>query len=99
MGFEGSARSAGSLYPKNSNVACMLALATIGLDRTVVRLATDPQKPAGGTVVEYENAEVGKIKIEVEALMSKANPKTSAIVPLSVVKALRNLTDTTTIGV
>lgn len=97
--FEGSAREAASLYPKNSNVACMLALATVGLDDCHVILATDPKNSKGGTTVEYESEDVGKIRIEVSAVMSKANPKTSAVVPLSVVKSVRNICGGLAVGV
>ena len=42
-------------------------------------------------MVEYKGPGVGKIKVDVEAEMSISNPKTSTVVPLSVVKAIRNL--------
>ena len=90
--FEGPAREASSLYPKNANVATMLALATTGLDKTMVRLATDPVHLKGGTTVEYSNPEIGDIKIDVSNVkMLESNPKTSAVVPLSVLKAIRSI--------
>ena len=98
--FEGSAREASSSFPKNSNVATMLALATAGLDSTRVRLATDPTDPGGGgSTVELESALVGTINIHVSSKMSAANPKTGVIVAPSVAKALRNLSGSVFLGV
>ena len=97
--FEGSAREASSSFPKNSNVATMLALSTAGLDQTRVRLVTDPTKPtAGGSTVELSSPVIGSIKIEVNSKMSRANPKTGVIVAPSVVKAIRNLSSNVFLG-
>lgn len=88
--FEGSARKAAILYPKNANVTAMLALATAGLDNTQARLVANPS--ANGNLVELSFCgAAGKLKVEVEAAPSPSNPRTSAIVALSVVKALRKL--------
>eukprot|EP00929_Paragymnodinium_shiwhaense_P069511 TRINITY_DN35051_c0_g1_i1.p1 TRINITY_DN35051_c0_g1~~TRINITY_DN35051_c0_g1_i1.p1 ORF type:complete len:344 (-),score=42.91 TRINITY_DN35051_c0_g1_i1:334-1365(-) len=97
--FEGPAKIASSRYPKNSNVATMLALATAGVDKTNVKLVTDPLHPErSGTIVEFESDFVGKIRIEVESKQSLRNPKTSIIVPAAVVKAVKNLCAPVVIG-
>ena len=88
--FEGSARDAASKYPKNANVAAMLALATTGLDVTATKLIADPD--ATGNLVELSfDGPAGTLKVEVKAAPSKSNPRTSAVVALSVVKAIRKL--------
>ena len=88
--FEGSSREAASTFPKNANVAAMLALATAGLDATRASLVADPR--AGGNRVRLSfRGAAGTIAVEVEAAPSKTNPRTSAIVALSVVKAIRKL--------
>jgi aspartate dehydrogenase len=89
--FEGPAREAAALFPKNANVSAMFALTTAGLDATQVRLMAVPGAAGNKTQIEFEG-EAGVAKIEVLGSPSPTNPKTSYAVPLSVVKALRNLT-------
>lgn len=94
--FEGPARSAASLYPKNANISAALALATLGLDRVVVRLVADPTVP-GPVVRVVFRGQAGELNIEVKG--QPLSQRTSRVVPLSVVKALRNLSSPVMVGV
>lgn len=95
--FEGSARNAASAFPKNANVAAMLALATVGLDKTQASLIADPN--ATGNLVDISFVgPAGKIDLQVKAAPSKSNPRTSAIVALSVAKAIKKLCSPVVIG-
>jgi aspartate dehydrogenase len=91
--FEGTAREAASRFPKSSNITAMLALATAGLDKTKVKLVADPTRSEMHTVIDFRS-EVGNLRVEWNGVPSETNPKTSADVPFTVIKALRNLTDT-----
>ena len=95
--FEGPARTAASLYPKNANVAAMLALTTAGLDHTQARLVADPKATGNLVEISYQGA-AGKLKVQVENAPSPTNPRTSAIVALSVVKAVRKLSSPVVVG-
>ena len=88
--FEGSSRDAAATFPKNANVAAMLGLATAGLDKTSASLVADPAATSNRIELFFEGT-AGKISIQVEAAPSKTNPRTSAIVALSVIKAVRKL--------
>lgn len=88
--FEGTAREAASYYPKNSNVLAMLALSTSGLDECMVQLIADPVDQSMRQRINYEGS-AGKITLQVCGKKSPSNPKTSQVVPLSVIKALRNM--------
>lgn len=88
--FEGSSREAASTFPKNANVAAMLALATAGLDETEAILVADPRATGNRVELSFRGA-AGNISVQVEAAPSKTNPRTSAIVALSVAKAVRKL--------
>jgi aspartate dehydrogenase len=96
--FSGSARQAASRFPKSSNITAMLALSTVGLDETQVRLVADPTRRSMHTLVEFESG-AGSLRVEWQGVPSEANPSTSADVPLSVIKAIRNLSAPVCLGV
>lgn len=88
--FSGSARSAAAAFPRHFNVAISLSLAGIGFDRTQIEIYADPGVHGAVHQVEVDSEEV-QFTLTSRNRPSTTNPKTSRIISLSVIAALRSL--------
>ncbi len=95
--FEGTARQASELFPKNINVSMALSLAGIGPDKTKVRIVADPFTEANVHEVTAEGP-FGKMTTTVENKPSPGNRKTSYLAALSAIATLKGIADNVKIG-
>jgi aspartate dehydrogenase len=95
--FDGSAREGARGFPANVNVAAALSLAGIGPDRTRLEIWADPglERNTHRIVVEADSA---RFEMQIENVPTEDNPRTGKITALSVIAALRALTQTLKVG-
>jgi aspartate dehydrogenase len=95
--FSGSAREAAAGFPENLNVAAALGLAGVGPDRTIIEVWADPwvERNEHTIMVACDSAD---FEMTISNIPSLDNPRTGKITALSVVAALRKLTNPIQIG-
>jgi aspartate dehydrogenase len=95
--FDGSAREAVRLFPKNVNVAATIALAGIGFDRTRVKIVADPRVSRNRHRVEVRGR-FGDMEVKMFNLPSTTNPRTSYMAPLSAISMIQKIINGVYIG-
>jgi len=85
--FTGTAREAAARFPANANVAVISALAGVGLDRTEVMLVADPAATQNSHHLSARG-DFGSLDVVVENRPFAANPKTSELTALSLVRLI-----------
>ena len=88
--FEGVAKDAVSLFPKNVNVAALLSLVGLGSKNTNVRVIADPNTSKNTHQINAQG-KFGKISLTVENIPDDTNPKTSRLATLSAIELLRQI--------
>ncbi|PGV53547.1 aspartate dehydrogenase [Bacillus sp. AFS037270] len=87
--FEGTAKEAIELFPKNINVSIILSLAGLGPDKTGVKIISDPAVRKNSHLIEAAGS-FGALSLQVENDPMPNNPKTSYLAALSVLSVLKN---------
>jgi aspartate dehydrogenase len=95
--FAGSAREAIAGFPANVNVAVALSLAGIGPDRTQIEVWADPTVTRNTHTVTVKS-DSADLSMTIANIPSEENPRTGRITALSVLAALRRLTEPLVVG-
>ena len=88
--FDGSAKEAVSLFPKNVNVSALLSMVGLGGNNTSVRVVAVPNTSKNTHMIEA-NGKFGNLIITVENVPDSTNPKTSRLATLSAIELLRQI--------
>jgi aspartate dehydrogenase len=95
--FEGTAREAALGFPANLNVGAALGLAGLGPDRTIIEIWADPGLDRNSHQIEVDS-DSASFSMTIGNIPSAENPRTGKITALSVIAALRKLTNPLRIG-
>jgi aspartate dehydrogenase len=90
--FEGPAREGVPHFPQNVNIAAVLALAGIGMDRTYLKVVADPALTLNTHTIRVVG-KCGRFTVVLENVPSSDNPKTSWLACYSGLAALKALRD------
>jgi aspartate dehydrogenase len=86
--YEGPARAGVPHFPANVNIAAVLSLAGIGLDRTRLKAVADPHITHNTHYIDIRG-KTGNISIKFENVPSAENPKTALLACYSALAALK----------
>jgi aspartate dehydrogenase len=95
--FEGPAREGVPHFPQNVNIAAVLALGGIGLDRTLLRVVADPGLKLNTHTIRVRGRS-GIFTVVLENVPAPENPKTSWLACYSAIAALNELGSRVRIG-
>ncbi|HPT06543.1 MAG TPA: aspartate dehydrogenase [Candidatus Omnitrophota bacterium] len=95
--FNGTARQAVIHFPQNINVAAVLSLAGLGVDKTRVRIIASPNLQRNVHEIEVVS-DAGRIVTRTENVLHPDNPKTSYLAVLSAQAALKQILEPVRIG-
>jgi len=95
--FEGSARDGVPHFPQNVNIAAVLALGGIGLDRTRLKVVADPGLKLNTHTIRVRGRS-GTFTVVLENVPAPENPKTSWLACYSAIAALDSLGSRVRIG-
>lgn len=96
--YEGPAREAVRLFPRNVNVAATVSLMGMGFERTMVTIICDPHSEVN-THELHAKGEFGELRAKIDNVPSPSNPATSYLAALSAVSALKSIASNVWIGV
>ncbi len=85
--FEGPAREGVPHFPQNVNIAAVLSLAGIGMDRTRLKVVADPGLTLNTHTIRVSGA-AGRMTLVLENVPAPENPKTSWLACYSALAAL-----------
>ncbi len=88
--FEGPAREGVPHFPQNVNIAAVLSLAGIGMDRNQLRVDADPALTLNTHTIRVSGAS-GRMTLVLENVPAPENPKTSWLACYSTLAALGSL--------
>ncbi len=88
--YEGPAREAVKLFPKNVNIAAALSLSSLGPDGVKVQIIVDPSIRRNVHEV-IARGEFGEMHIIMKNVPSPTNPKTSYVAALSAIALLKRI--------
>jgi aspartate dehydrogenase len=88
--FDGMAKEAVSLFPKNVNVAALLSLVGLGSKKTSVRIVADPNTNKNTHKINA-NGKFGNLSFTIENVPDSTNPKTSRLATLSAIELVRQI--------
>lgn len=88
--FEGPAREGVLHFPQNVNIAAVLSLAGVGMDRTRLKVVADPALTLNTHTIRVAG-QSGRFTVVLENVPSPDNPKTSWLACYSALAAVRAL--------